>query len=127
MAASSAAVLRGFLGGLAGRFGFAFGLQARSFGAGGLLGGLLALPFLLALPARLGDRPQLGLPFLIFLVAGSRLLLEPLKQGLLRFRGPVETVLHARALGAAPHSYSLHFGSRLRQARTSHVGEPMLM
>ena len=88
MAASSAAsYARPSSAALRGLFGFAFGLQASGFGAGGFLGGLLALPLLLALPARLGDLPQLGLLFLVFLVAGSRLLLEPLKQGLLRFRG----------------------------------------
>ena len=104
MAASSAATLGRLLGGDAGLLGLALGLQARS-----RRGGPLPRPsaWRATLRARAAlRRPPSTSPAVPRIPhrPGSGLALEPLEQGLLGFLRTGESVFHAGALRAAPHS-----------------------
>ena len=115
--------LGGFLGLLDGTksrlFGFArlaLGPQPRFFDAPRLVLGPLLRAKLLALATRFGDRLQLGLALLEFLVARSGLLLEPVEQRFLGFVLAIKTVLNAGALGAASTCSLLQLPGYLRRA-----------
>src|ERR1043166_6463593 len=94
-------------GGFRGVARVAFGLEARLLGATDLFLGLAPLAFFFTPAARFGDRLELGLPLLVFLVSRSGLLLEPVQQGLLRVVLTDEALFVAGALGDAPHAVLL--------------------
>src|SRR2546421_460799 len=107
----------GRFGGLAGGLGFGLRFEPRGFGARGFLFSLLARTPFLALASCFGDRLQLRLTLLVFLVTRAWLFLEPFEQGFLGLRSSVEALLHAGAFGATPHrSSSFASGWHVRPA-----------